>query len=220
MAAGPTGSAILDIYGQGMAADPANRAALLCQAGGGDALTLSVSDVDRTIWSWLRATFPGPLDAVLDCAACGQGVEFTLPDGFVLPERETRSERLKVAYGGKEYALRFPRLDDLRGGALARDALAHDAPWNDPGFEAAAEVALLKADPGLKVELRLECAVCGTVQVQPLDAAGFAWARLEQAARRAASEIAQLARAFGWSEAELTAMTPQRRAIWLAEIDA
>lgn len=220
MAAGPTGSAILDIYEQGMAADPARRAALLCAAAGGDAASMPLGDVDRAIWTWLRATFDGPQEAVLTCAACGEDVEFTLPDGFALPARRGGGDRVKVAHGGNGYSLRLPRLGDVRDGALERAALAQDAPWDDPDFEAAAQDALLQADPGLLVQLKLECAACGAVQERPLDVAGFAWARLEQAARRAVREVARLARAYGWSKAELTAMTPERRAIWLAELSA
>ncbi|MCQ0091223.1 hypothetical protein FGD77_05805 [Roseovarius sp. M141] len=218
MLAAPTGSAILDIYGQGMAAGPADRAALLCAAGGGDADALSIGDVDRTIWGWLTALFDGPQEAVMTCEECGEGVEFALPAGFALPARSELGDGLHVPYGGARYPVRFPRLSDIRGGNLARTALSKDAPWGDPAFEAAAQAALLEADPALQVDLKLECAACGAVQVQPLDVAGFAWARIEQAARRVVQEVAKLARAFGWSEAELTAMTPARRAIWLAEL--
>ena len=218
MMEGPTGSSILDIYLQGMAAEPARRAALLCTAGGGDASRLSIGDVDRAIWDWLRANFDGPLDAVMTCTACGESVEFTIPDDFSLPAPSAGTRRLRVAFGGSEYTLRLPRLDDFQGGVLSRDALSEGAPWSEPAFEAAAQSALLKADPGLQVEMKLECAACGSVQVLPLDVAGFAWARVEQAARRVVREVAKLARLFGWSEAELTSMTSARRAIWLAEI--
>lgn len=218
MAVGPTGSAILDIYGQGMAADPAGRAALLCAAAGGDALRLSIADTDRTILNWLHTAFDGPQEAVLTCEECGEDVEFTLPDGFALPARKNQGDRLVVVFAGKHYDLRFPRLGDIRSGTVCRTALCDDAPWEDPAFEAAAQSALLEADPGFEIELKLECGACGAVQLRMLDIAGFAWARLEQSARQAVREIAKLARAFGWSEAELTAMTPERRAIWLAEI--
>lgn len=218
MMAGPTGSAILVIYGRGMAAGPAERASLLCAAAGGDSDRLSVGDVDRAIWGWLRATFDGPHDAVLTCAACGDDVEFTLPDDFAWPARQG-DDMVTVVHGGAEHRMRMPRLADLRGGTLARDRLADGAPWDDPAFAAAAEAALLEADPGIRVEVRLDCAACGAAQVTVFDAAGFAWARLEQAARRVVREVATLARAFGWSEAELTAMTPERRAIWLAEVE-
>ncbi len=218
MMEGPTGSSILDIYLQGMAAEPARRAALLCTAGGGDASRLSIGDVDRAIWNWMRASFDGPLEAVMTCTACGESVEFSMPDDFGLPAPSAANRRLEVGFGGRDYTLRLPRLEDIQGGVLAREALSEGAPWSEPAFEAAAQSALLQADPGLQVELKLECAACNSVQVLPLDVAGFAWARLEQAVRRVVREVAQLARAFGWSEAELTSMTSARRAIWLAEI--
>ena len=218
MTTGPIGSVILNIYDQGMAADPADRAALLCAMGGGDAAQLSIGDVDRTIWAWFEGLFDGPHEAVMSCVDCGESVEFALPEGFALPPREGDGDRLTLAYGTQRYLLRLPRLTDVRNGTLARVALSEDAPWEDPNFEAIAQAALLKADPALQVELQLECAACGVVQMLPLDVAGFAWLRIEQSARRLVREVAQLARAFGWSEAELTAMTPARRAIWLTEL--
>ncbi len=218
MATGPIGSVILDIYGRGMTADPVDRAALLCAAGGGDVNALSIGDVDRTIWSWFTSLFDGPQEAVMICSECGEEVEFTFPDSFALPDRLSGREQLNVSHKGQSYAVQFPKLEDLRGGALKRSVICETAPWGDPDFEAAAQKALLEHDPALRVELKLECAICGAVQVQPLDVAGFAWARIEQAARCVVQEVAKLARAFGWSEAELTAMTPSRRALYLAEL--
>ncbi|MEE4109124.1 MAG: hypothetical protein V2I24_07250 [Halieaceae bacterium] len=218
MAEGPTGSVILDIYARGRSADPVGRAALLCAAGGGDASRMSIGDVDRTIWQWFKATFTGSHDAVMGCGTCGEQVEFTLPDDFEIPARSVQAGQLELAYRGSTYRLRLPCLNDVQGGALAREALADGAPWQDPGFEAAAQTALLEADPGLKVDLELACAACGAVQLQTLDVAGFAWARLEQSAQRVVKEVARLARAFGWSEAELTSMSQARRALWLAEL--
>lgn len=211
----PTGSVILDLYEQGMTAGPAVRAALLARAGGsGDDPTLG--EADRAGWGFLRRAFGPMQEALLTCPDCGEEVEFTLPPEFAPPEAV--AETAVVNHGGAEIVLRLPHLSDIAGGALWPERLAPGADWSDAGFRARAQAALLEADPALKLDLALSCAACGAEQVHMFDVAGFVWARLEQAARRLVRDVAKLARHYGWSEAEITAMSPARRAIYLREI--
>lgn len=216
MSAGPTGSVILGLYEQGMTASPADRAALLARAGG-SASDATLGDADRAAWGFLTRQFGAAQDAVLTCTACSEDVEFTLPPGFAPPEIGSK-DSLSVTYKDATFALRMPRLSDLRNGTFNPRALAPDADWSDPEFRIAAEAALLAADPALKLYLSLSCAACAEDQTQAFDVTGFVWARLEQVARVLVRDVAKLARGYGWSEAEITAMTPARRAIYLREL--
>ncbi|WP_341368410.1 hypothetical protein [Yoonia sp. BS5-3] len=217
MATGPIGSVILGLYEQGMTASPAQRAALLAQAGGEKA-NATLGDADRAAWRILTRYFGPAQDAVLTCPSCGAEVEFTLPANFSPPEAETEAD-LTIQYKGAAITLRLPRLSDLQNGPFDPRKLAPDAHWTDPDFRKAAEAALMAADPALKCDLALSCAACDTDQTQVLDVTGFVWARIEQAARALVRDVAKLARFYGWSEAEITAMTPVRRAIYLREMD-
>lgn len=216
MAPDPTGSVILGLYERGMTASPVDRAALLAQVGGSDA-DATLGDADRAAWRFLRARLGPAQDAVLTCAQCGEEVEFTLPAEFAPPE--AAADKVTVDWNGNGVDLRLPRLSDLRAGGLRPETLAPDADWSDPGFRACAEDALLRADPALQLDLNLTCAACGADQTHTFDVTGFVWARLEQAARALVREVAKLARHYGWSEAEITAMSLARRAIYLREIE-
>lgn len=218
MPPGPRVSALLDIYEQGMAASPAVRAGLLAQAGGRDA-DATLGDADRAAWGFLSETIGGAHDAIVACAVCGEEVEFTLPEGFAPPDASTGPEAtLRVRHKGRDFDLRLPRLSDIGARGLDLRRLCPDGDWSDRGFRAACEAALLEADPALKLDLLLTCGACGAEQAPAFDVTGYVWARLEQAARTTVREVALLARAYGWSEAELTAMSGARRAIYLREL--
>lgn len=216
MSAGPTGSVILGLYEQGMTASPADRAALLAHAGGGVS-DATLGDADRAAWGFLTRCFGTGQDAILTCTACGESIEFTLPPGFAPPQMASKDD-VRVTCNGETIALRLPRLSDLAGGVFDPRTLAPDVDWADPDFRTAAEAALLAADPALKLDLSLSCAACDADQTQTFDVTGFVWARLEQAAQALVRDVAKLARGYGWSEAEITAMTPTRRAIYLQEL--
>ncbi len=217
MSAGPEGSVILSLYEKGMAASPARRAALLCAAAGADPEALPMGDVDRRIWGFLNAMFSGPHEAVSACSDCGEAVEFVMPPDFAPPPR-VGGDEVEVSYRGTSHKVRMPRLADVRDGRARLENLAPDAPWDDPGFVAAAEEALEAADPGLRLLVVLQCAACGSEQSKVFDAAGYTWQRVELAARQLLREIVSLARSLGWSEADLLGMSAARRAIYLAEL--
>ena len=54
----------------------------------------------------------------------------------------------------------------------------------------------------------------------PTDIAGFFWAELDAWARRLLREIHTLARFYGWSEAEILALSPLRRRCYLEMVQA
>lgn len=210
------GGALLDLYQNGRMADAPGRLAVLARAAGADAATLPLAELDRRIWA-LRADWLGAAasEAVCPCPACGGRLEFTLPAGFALPP--AISDRISVAWHGRSHALRPPRLSDIGPAGLDPRRLG-DGPWHDPGFAAAAARALQAADPALALGFAMTCPDCGRAVEQVFDPAGYFWAEIEDMARRLLHEVAVLARAFGWSEAEILALTPARRALYLAEV--
>lgn len=210
------GGALLDLYQNGRAADGPARLALLARAAGADAATLPLAELDRRIWA-LRADWLGAPsgEAVCACPACGGRLEFTLPAGFALPAAGTGP--VSVAWQGRDHVLRQPRLADISVHGLDPRRLGN-GPWDDPGFVRAAARALQAADPALGLSFAMACPDCGAAVEQLFDPAGYFWAEIEDMARRLLHEIAMLARAFGWSEAEILAMSPARRRIYLTEV--
>lgn len=210
------GGALLDLYQDGRAGDGPARLALLARAAGADAATLPLAELDRRIWA-LRADWLGPVagEAVCACPACGGRLEFTLPAGFTLPPAV--ADTVTVAWQGRDHVLRAPRLSDIGPRGLDPRRLG-DGPWDDPGFLGAAARALQSADPALGLSFAMTCPDCGAAVEQLFDPAGYFWAEIEDMARRLLHDIAVLARAFGWSEAEILAMPAARRRLYLSEV--
>lgn len=144
-------------------------------------------------------------------------VEFSLPADFAPPPRV--ADAVEVVHDGASWRVRLPRAGDFADGALRVERLAEGAPWSDDAFLERAEAALEAADPGMDLRFSLACAECGATMERPFDAVAFFWREIEALERRLVAEVAALARAYGWSEAEILSMTPRRRALYLAEAE-
>jgi hypothetical protein len=66
------------------------------------------------------------------------------------------------------------------------------------------------------VLVSLDCPECGAGFDADLDPAAFVWAEVEARARRVLIEVDALARAYGWTEADVLALSESRRAAYLA----
>jgi hypothetical protein len=80
--------------------------------------------------------------------------------------------------------------------------------------------ALEALDPAADVEITLTCPACGAITARSFDAPSFFWRELQAWAPRVMREVAELALAYHWSERDILAMPPARRAFYLAEARA
>ena len=71
------------------------------------------------------------------------------------------------------------------------------------------------ADPQADVELQPECAQCGHRWQTAFDIESFFWNEIQAWAARTMREVHTLARAYGWREADILNMSPQRRRFYL-----
>lgn len=198
--------ALIDLGLAARGAGPRARARLLAQALGLDNPTLG--DLARAAWR-LRAR-GAALQVLATCPSCAAQMEFDLPADFALPP----ASDAPLSVQGHD--LRLPRLDDIGPQGLALAALSGPAaPWEDAQFRAEAEAALEAADPALSVTIALPCPDCGVQADHLLDPLLFAWDQIDQTSRRLLAEVSALARAFGWSEAAILALSPARRAAYL-----
>ena len=61
----------------------------------------------------------------------------------------------------------------------------------------------------------MECPECGAHFETPFDPPAFVWQELSTLANRLLWEVDQLARAYGWPEADILALSPTRRRAYL-----
>ncbi len=92
--------------------------------------------------------------------------------------------------------------------AIGAEVAAADLP--EPVVEALA-AAMAERDPQAEVELRLACAACGRRWSAFLDIGEFFWTELAALADRLFRDVHALARAYGWREADILALSSARR---------
>lgn len=74
---------------------------------------------------------------------------------------------------------------------------------------------LAQADPQADLQFDVQCPACDHRWLAAFDAAAFMWAELDAWAQRTLREVHTLARAYGWSEADILAMSATRRQAYL-----
>lgn len=224
---------------------PVDRALVLAQAAGGDPQHLLDQPVGLThaLLLQLREGLAGhTIEATAGCPRCDEMVELALDthelralgeQAGTAPSDASGSSSTLTAPGGSSYAVRGrpPTPGDLLAVAGASDAvtalrdrcLSVTSETGDPvGIEvldeqllAASEQRLAAADPLSEILLGTTCPACGAGFEAEVDVAAFVWAEVEAAAHRLLHEVDLLARAYGWTEAEVLGLSATRRAAYL-----
>ena len=225
------GSELLTLWERGARRHPLDRGALLAAAARPDWPVDAIADlplgqVNASLLQLRSATFGPRIDGHADCPQCGQRLAFTLDTAQLLAAttaddspRDAEAEGLR---------LRAPCLRDLAAVASAADAaeaarallarctLAGDVARLDAAALAVVEQALDALDPQADLAIALQCVGCGHDGAAQLDAAALLWEEIEVRAQQLLLEVHRLASAYGWSEPQILALSPARRASYLA----
>jgi hypothetical protein len=165
------------------------------------------------------ATGAGPLEAVAPCPACAAPNEFALPAERLLTLPTPQADAA-VEVDGRRF--RLPRMADLLSPdprPLSEQCLEGASSASDATV---AQAGLLfdQLDPAADIELDLVCDGCGAAYRASLDVAGHVAAALDRLMARLYRDIDQIARAYGWNETAITALPAERRARYVAMIQA
>jgi hypothetical protein len=74
------------------------------------------------------------------------------------------------------------------------------------------------ADPLAEIVLEFECPECKECFTETLDLASFLFSELDGRVRRLLLDVHTLAGFYGWSEAEILALSPARRNFYLQQV--
>jgi hypothetical protein len=182
----------------------------------------------------LRTELAGDaLEATAACPGCGEVIEFAA-DAAALLGAEEPAPPEPVEAEGFVVHWRPPDSRDVAAAAAAGDeagaervllarcvaaAAGPDGPVDGPALPRAVREAVARAmaaaDPLAEVLVDVVCPACERAFVADVDVAGFVWAELREEARRLLRDVAVLARAYGWSEPEVLALSARRRAEYL-----
>ena len=203
---------------------------LLRAAGEAEPGTLDLDTACRRLLRLKRVTVGGMLESLVDCPSCGVRGQVVI-DPAALVAQPVGNAIVHVEVAGHSVDARLPTLADVAEAAASDDEIAAAAVLlqrsvirTEPAMSVdalpvevveAVETALDAAYPLADPRIEVACNTCGAVTMMAFDAAAFLAEELAARARRTMAEVATLARAFGWSEAEILALPASRRRIYL-----
>jgi hypothetical protein len=179
----------------------------------------------------------GPrLQGFAECPSCAAPLEVEVDVEQLEASSAPAGPNLERSMTTDGYTLRFrlPVVRDLATAASARDEeearrvllgacvaeVKRDGRQQSPGklprsvvSELAGELARL--DPQADLRLELNCPDCSHVWELTIDPAEYLWGEVSALARKLLHEVDALARAYGWSEAEILALGAARREAYL-----
>lgn len=220
MPCGLTATELVEVWDRGQALPPPRRARLLLRAAqsvdaADDFGGWTAGQRDAALLALRRRTFGAALDAVAACPGCAAALEVRVPVADLASEAGTADTVVAVSSG----RFRVPTLDDLDAAATPADLLARCRVSGEAAVDAAAvETAMAEADPQGLVELALRCDACGHAWAAALDVVDYVWQEIDMTAHRLLKEVHTLATAYGWREAEILALSPLRRAMYLSQV--
>jgi hypothetical protein len=189
-----------------------------------------------TLW---ELTFGPDLDGYGECPQCGERLEFRLnvADLRAIDPVEPLTSQLNFTAEGFGVYFRLPNSLDLAEAAkhtdvcgardtlLARCLVRARQGDSEVVVESLPEAVttelgnrVLEHDPLSEVQLDVLCPRCGYRWLAILDIVSFFWAEISAEGKQLLYEIHRLARAYGWREADILAMSSRRRQLYLGMV--
>jgi hypothetical protein len=240
-----TAAELLSVWENGSAFSAPRRALLLLGAACPETPApelgrLSVGQRDDLLLQLRAAAFGSRIEATATCPHCSGKLEMVF-DTENLRAAPAPATAAPLALEVDDHALTF-RLPDsfdlveiaaspdparAESALLQRCVLAARAGPRVVSPEAlparvidALAARLAEADPQADLRLALNCPDCDHRWEEPFDIVAFFWREIEAWAARLLGEIHALATAYGWSEAEIVALSPARRRLYLEMVHA
>jgi len=207
---------------------------------------LSVGRRDALLLTLRERLFGSRLVSLAACPQCSQRLELMFEVAEIRATvDDDQPETLAVEAAGYEAQFRLPNGEDLAaiavqpndesGGTEARRAIllsrcllrlrrdGDEEPIDaTPDLPTALVAAIAgkmeEADPQANVQLDLSCADCGHRWLAAFDIVSYLWSEIDDWARRTLGEVHLLASAYGWREADILALSAQRRQMYLEMI--
>lgn len=200
---------------------------------------LSIGQRDALLLTLREKTFGQKLDSYCECPECREGLEFSLSTADLRPAAvEEEPNGVRTSYiDGIEIRYRMPDSRDLAAAARCNDIAAARAvlirqcvlgarreetalePEALPDSAIAALGSSIAQEEALsEVQVNLCCPECGHHWPMMLDIASFFWTEVRAYGRRLLREVHTLARAYGWREADILAMSARRRLLYIEQV--
>lgn len=231
-----TAHELLDAWEEGRGRPLAGRALLLlalaCPGETRESLlALPVGRRDARLLRLREWTFGPRFASMARCPACGERLELGFSADDVAAEVPDVDGEMEMEEDGWAVTFRLPSTEDLfaldaapgaRGRLLERCLLgARRNGRSQPVARVPARIRdavvrrMGEADPQADVHTRLTCPACAHGWDATFDIVSFFWGEIEAWAHRTLRDVHVLASAYGWREADILALSPARRQLYL-----
>ena len=234
---------LLNVWERARSLSPTDCALLLmASADGGisrDQLAqCSIGERDAELLNLRENLFGSRMTGRADCPECGQAMEMNFSVAEIRATPTKSAETFIAEFGDYKISFRLPNSSDLamlvaeEGVAGQKRRLAERCVLSATrdGQPFAAELLpdnvvgdlserMSELDPQGDVQLALTCAHCSHHWEAPFDIVSFVWSEIHAWAMRLLREVHVLASRYGWGEAEILALSPWRRQVYLELIE-
>lgn len=234
----PTATELLRLWEQGVDMALPRRALLLVAAACPEASEAELARIpigrrDQILTELRTRLFGSAITLIAHCPRCSETLETDLRLSELRLDVPAAESTQPLEVGGYRIAFRTLTAGDLF--ALPEDAQAArctllsrcvlDARASDDTAVALGTLpaqvittlteALARADPGADLQFTFSCPGCAHEWSEPFDITSALWKEIHAWAQRALRDIHTLARAYGWREKDILALSPTRRQIYL-----
>jgi hypothetical protein len=228
----PAETEILRLWERGLVRHPIDRALLFCAWARPDLppsrfADLPLGAINRALLRFRETCFGPRINVWVDCEHCGDRMEIDLDTGQLLAgadeedspaEFEISNHRFRVPCSRDLAAITMQR--DIKGAAvklLEKCCLSppDKADLRFAGILAEAETIMTNLDPDADINLVFTCAGCGEEMLADFNIGNLLWDEIDVYARSLLAQVHSLAQAYGWTEPEILALSPQRRSTYL-----
>lgn len=205
-------------------------------------LALSIGQCDAYLLLLYERTFGSRFVAFTECGQCQERLEFPIDLDNIwagaAPVTEV-SKPFPYQLEDCELQARLPALADLlaisasQDVATARQLLLQRCVVSATREQEAVPVEalpdtvatalgerLLERDPQTEVQIDIACPQCAYSWSALFDISTFLWAEIQTHAKLLLREVHSLARAYGWRESDILALSPARRQFYLEMVNA
>jgi hypothetical protein len=228
----PVASTLLCIWERGAQQSAVNRGLLLLTAAFPDRAReqlarMTMGERDSALLTLRERLFGSRVECLTSCAACGETIEVEFAVDDIRAGFGRADETHEVEVSGRVVSFRLPNSLDMRDVECDADALTAQQALLSRCVVSRTEERLSEAliaaidrrmgelDAQAQVQLDLACPACTRSCSAAFNVAPFLWTEIERWARTLLREVHVLARAYGWSEAEVLALGPARRQVYL-----
>jgi hypothetical protein len=221
---------LIGLWERGASRHPVDRSALLYACARPalpvDAIAdVCIGEINTRLLELRAMWFGDEIHAHVDCKHCGERLGLTLAVRDLVGHAGNTTPDEITAAGVR---CRPPSLGDLAAIASepdperAAERLLARCLLDESGTIALSDArvreledALEAVDPGADLAFEVRCEACGDCGTAQLDPGELLWDEITARARGLLVDVHQLASAYGWSEREILALTPERRASYL-----